>query len=188
LSLRIDANQGWNRHTALRALRGMEEFSLDFAEQPVAKDDIESLVYLSSQVSTPLLADESLSSLPEALTLIRRQAVGMFGIKLTKIGGMLSAKRLAGLAEAAGFPCYVGCMIETGIGTAAYLHFAVSTPAVTMGCELFGPLLLADTITENEPLYTKGCIGLSSHAPGLGIVVNETKLQKYTRNRAYYGN
>jgi muconate cycloisomerase len=33
--LRVDANQGWDRPTALRAIRAMEPYDLDFVEQPV---------------------------------------------------------------------------------------------------------------------------------------------------------
>lgn len=179
--LRIDANQGWDRYSAVQAIKGMEPYRLEFAEQPVPKWDVEGLSYISRTVSTPLLADESLDCLQSAMQLVRRDAVGMFGIKLTKLGGLLGGKRLAAIAEAAGFPCYVGCMIETGIGNAAYLHFAVSTPMVTLGCELFGPLLLADTITEEEPDYREGQIFLENAAPGLGVRVVEPQLKQFMR-------
>ncbi len=179
--LRIDANQGWDRFTAIRAIQGMEPYNLDFAEQPVSRTDIDSLAAVAKKVNIPLLADESLGSLEDAIQLVKRDAVSMFGIKLTKAGGFLGGKRLAAIAEGAHFPCYVGCMIETGIGNAAYLHFAASTPAVTMGCELFGPLLLADTITEEEPVYREGHIVLENCKPGLGVIVNESQIKKYRR-------
>src|SRR5688500_13069838 len=34
ISLRVDANQGWDRPTALAAIRALEPYSLDFVEQP----------------------------------------------------------------------------------------------------------------------------------------------------------
>lgn len=181
VKLRVDANQGWDRYTAIQAIRGMEPYNLDFVEQPVPRNDIDSLEAIAKKVNVPLLADESLGSLQDAIQLVKRDAVGMFGIKLTKAGGFLGSKRLAAIAEGANFPCYVGCMIETGIGNAAYLHFAVSTPVVTMGCELFGPLLIADTITEEEPIYRNGHIVLEDGKPGLGITINEKQVTKYKR-------
>ncbi len=181
ICLRIDANQGWNRSDAIRAIRGMEEYRLDFAEQPVPKWDVDSLAAIARSVQVPLLADESLDSVQNAMQLVKRDAVGMFGLKLTKAGGILGTKRLAAIAEAAGFPCYVGCMIETGVGNAAYLHLAVSTPQVTMGCELFGPMLLADTITEEEPEYRNGAIALTREKPGLGVEINWKQFEKYMR-------
>ena len=181
ISLRIDANQGWNREQAIRAISQMEEYGLDFAEQPLPREDVEGLTAVAKAVHVPLLADESLDSIPHALELIRRNAVGMFGLKLTKAGGILGTKRLAALAEAAGFPCYVGCMIETGVGNAAYLHLALSTPQVTMGCELFGPMLLADTITTEEPEYVPGAIALTKKRPGLGVEIDRGQFEKYRR-------
>jgi L-alanine-DL-glutamate epimerase-like enolase superfamily enzyme len=71
-------------------------------------------------------------------------------------------------------------MIETGLGTAAYLHFAASTPQVTLGCELFGPLLLADTITTKEPNYQDGSIFLSETEPGFGVEIDPAQLKRYT--------
>src|SRR4029453_5716235 len=34
VSLRVDANQGWDRSTALKAARSLEEWQVDFVEQP----------------------------------------------------------------------------------------------------------------------------------------------------------
>lgn len=181
IRLRIDANQGWNRADAIRAIRGMEPYHLDFAEQPVPKEDIDGLAAIARSVSVPLLADESLDSVQNAIQLVKKDAVGMFGLKLTKAGGIIGAKRLAAIAEAAGYPCYVGCMIETGVGNAAYLHMAVSTPQVTMGCELFGPMLLSDTITTEEPEYGRGTIALTKAKPGLGVEIDPKQFEKYRR-------
>ena len=181
IQLRCDANQGWDRAKAIRAIRGIEQYNLDFVEQPVPRHDIDSMEYIAHHVNVPLMADESLGSIQEAIQLVKRDAVGIFGIKLTKAGGFLGAKRLAAIAEGASFPCYVGCMIETVLGNAAYLHFAASTPQVTMGCELFGPMLVADTITEEYPEYKDGYILLSEPKPGLGVTINESKLKQYQR-------
>lgn len=180
LHLRIDANQGWSFFEALEALQKMAPYHLDFAEQPLPKDDREGLSILTQKTPVPLLADESLDSLQNAMDLIRAHTFHLFGIKLTKIGGLLGGERLASLAEAAHMDCYVGCMIETGLGTAAYLHFAASTPQVTLGCELFGPLLLADTITTKEPNYQDGSIFLSETESGFGVEIDASQLKRYT--------
>ena len=179
--LRADANQGWDRFTAIRAVRLFEEYNLDFVEQPVPKSDMDSLAAIARSSSVPLLADESLESLQAATQLVKRDAVGMFGIKLSKAGGLLGAKRLAAIAEGACFPCYVGSMMESPLCNAAHLHFACSTPAVTMGCELFGPLLLADELTEEQSIYQDGYILLDEPKPGFGITMREDKIRQYQR-------
>lgn len=179
--LRADANQGWDRFTAIRAIRLFEEYNMDFVEQPVPKSDMDSLVAIARSTSIPLLADESLESLQAATQLVKRDAVGMFGIKLSKAGGLLGAKRLAAIAEGAAFPCYVGSMMESPLCNAAHLHFACSTPVVTMGCELFGPILLADSLTEEQSIFKDGYICLDEPKPGFGTTMREDKIRRYQR-------
>ena len=179
--LRADANQGWNRAQALRACALFEPYNLDFIEQPVPNTDMESLEYINKHSNVPIMADESLESIQAASQLVKRDAVGVFGIKLSKAGGLLGGKRLAAIAEGAGFPCYVGSMFETPLCNAAHLHFCCSTPQVVLGCELFGPMLLADQVTEEMTGFDKGYVLLDSDKPGFGITMNETKLKKYAR-------
>ena len=181
-SLRADANQGWDRAKGLRACTLFEPYNLDFIEQPVPKTDMDSLEYINKHSNVPIMADESLESIQAATQLVKREAVGVFGIKLSKAGGLLGAKRLAAIAEGAGFPCYVGSMFETPLCNAAHLHFCCSTPQVTLGCELFGPMLLQDQVTEEMTGFENGYVLLDKDKPGFGITMNETKLKKYSRN------
>ncbi|WP_251317531.1 mandelate racemase/muconate lactonizing enzyme family protein [Flintibacter muris] len=179
--LRADANQGWDRAAALRACRLFEPYRLDFIEQPVPKTDIDSLEYINKHSNTPIMADESLESIQAATQLVKRDAVGVFGIKLSKAGGLLGGKRLAGIAEGACFPCYVGSMFETPLCNAAHLHFCCSTPQVVLGCELFGPMLLADQVTNEMTAFQDGHVLLERGKPGFGITMNEQKLKQYAR-------
>lgn len=179
--LRADANQGWDRASALRACRLFEPYRLDFIEQPVPKTDIDSLEYIQKHSDTPIMADESLESIQAAMQLVKREAVSVFGIKLSKAGGLLGGKRLAAIAEGANFPCYVGSMFETPLCNAAHLHFACSTPQVVLGCELFGPMLLADQVTCEETRYEQGYVCLDEGKPGFGITMDEAKLKRYAR-------
>lgn len=177
--LRIDANQGWDRATALRAIRAMEPYDLDFVEQPLPRWDLEGLDQVARQVAVPIMADEACFSPQDALAIARLGGVGILGLKLTKSAGLLGTMAIARIAEAAGMGCYVGCMIETSLGTAAYLHVAVAAAPVTWGCELFGPLLLRGDVTPAPVRYADGAI-LALDGPGLGIDVDEAALKEWT--------
>ncbi|MDY5541498.1 MAG: hypothetical protein SPF60_08800 [Lachnospiraceae bacterium] len=50
-----------------------------------------------------------------------------------------------------------------------------------MGCELFGPMLLSDTITTEEPEYGRGTIALTKARPGLGVEIDPKQFEKYRR-------
>jgi len=180
VALRVDANQGWDRPTALRAIRALEPYGLDFVEQPVARWDLEGLAHIGRSVAVPIMADESCFTPQDALAIARAGGVSILALKLTKSAGILGALAVARVAEAAGLGCYVGCMIETSLGTAAYLQVALAAAPVTWGCELFGPLLLRGDVVRQPVRYADGAI-LALDGPGLGVEVDETFVKEWTR-------
>jgi muconate cycloisomerase len=180
VSLRVDANQGWDRPTALAAIRALEPYGLDFVEQPVPRWDLDGMAEIARRVPVPVMADESCGSPHEALAIARLGGVSILALKLTKSAGILGTMAIARIAEAAGMSCYVGCMIETSLGTAAYLHVALAAAPVTWGCELFGPLLLTGDVVHRPVQYADGAI-LALEGPGLGVDVDEAALKECTR-------
>src|SRR5205823_784013 len=138
------------------------------------------LAEIGRRVSVPIMADESCFTPHDALALARLGGVSILGLKLTKSAGILGSMAIARIAEAAGLGCYVGCMIETSLGTAAYLQVALAAAPVTWGCELFGPLLLTGDVVRKPVEYADGCI-LAVDGPGLGVEVDEAALKEWTR-------
>ena len=181
ISLRVDVNQGWDVPKATRAILELEKLELDFWEQPLPKWDIEGLRELRKRSRTPIMADESLNDMTSGLELIKNRAADIFSIKLTKMGGLLKALSFYDLIQAAGLGTYIGCMIETCIGTAAYLQFAAAVPCLGYGCELFGPLLLTGDIGDQSIKYENGNVFIPE-GPGLGVHVDESRIEKYRRN------
>ncbi len=180
IKVRVDANQGWDEPTTLRTLPHLEPIGLDLLEQPVPRWNFAAMARITAASRLPIMADESVCTIQDCLEAARQHIAHVWSLKMTKVGGLLRAKQAAAIAEAAGIPCYVGNMIETGIGTAAYAHFCASTPIVTQGCELFGPLLLADDLTREAITYRDGHV-FPPDAPGLGVTLDETKLERYGR-------
>jgi len=88
VSLRIDANQGWDRVTAVWACKQLDECGLDFIEQPVPRWDIDGMAAVAGPLTTPILADESLATSDDAMQLIQKKAASIFGLKVTKAGGI----------------------------------------------------------------------------------------------------
>jgi muconate cycloisomerase len=178
--LRVDANQGWDELTALATIPQLEGCGIELMEQPVPRWNVEALARIAARVDVPIMADEAVCSPHDAIDLVRRAAADVFALKLAKAGGILPSKAVAAIAEAAGLPCYLGCMIESGVGTAAYAHFGVSTPAVSLGCELFGPLLLVEDILKEPIRYDQGGI-LPPSGPGLGVELDEARVRRFRR-------
>jgi L-alanine-DL-glutamate epimerase-like enolase superfamily enzyme len=127
--LRIDANQGWDRMTAVRSLTAFEEFNIEFCEQPCRAHDVQGMKFVSGHTRIPVMADESLFSAHDALTLINQDAAPYFNIKLSKSGGIHHAIRMSHIAEAGEVPCMLGCMSETKLGITAAAHVAMTSHA-----------------------------------------------------------
>ncbi len=180
VSIRVDVNQGWNEATSCRAIREMEPYNLDFVEQPVPKWNLQGLADIRRQATVPIMADESLTGEHGAMDLIRSNAADIFAYKLVKFGGFLKTRQAYFMARAAGLSAYIGCMIETSLGTAAYLQFAATLPELTFGCELWGPQMITGDIVENSLLPVDGQVYIPD-GPGLGVTVNDDKVREYLR-------
>jgi L-alanine-DL-glutamate epimerase-like enolase superfamily enzyme len=181
IAVRIDANQGWTVTQALDVLKKMKKFDIEFVEQPTDAMNIRGLTRIKKNSQIPVMADESVHSLSDAMQLIKANAVDMINIKLMKSGGIHNATKIATIAEAANVPCMIGCMGESSIGITAAVHFAAATKNV-QHADLDCDILLADK------LVTKGGAGLENSEripvdePGFGITrVNEKLLGKPVR-------
>lgn len=180
VSIRIDVNQGWNLAEAISAIRALEPYAIEFIEQPLPKWNIEGLTELRKKTFIPIMVDESISDVFSCMNIITHRAADIFSFKLTKMGGLLRAREVNSIIAAAGLEAYIGCMIETCVGTAAYLQFSASVPSLPYGCELFGPLLLEDDITDDPIIFKDGFVFVPE-GPGMGVTINPEKVEKYIR-------
>jgi L-Ala-D/L-Glu epimerase len=167
IRIRVDANQGYSPSTAIQVGRSIEQYGIEYIEQPVPAWNIEGLAQVRRALPIPVMADESLYTLHDALRLIRAEAVDLFGIKMIKTGGLTRAKKIAHLAEAAGIECVVISPIETTLGTAAGAHWAMSVTNANRDHELVGPIFI-----QNDPFtgvqIEKNVMAISEK-PGLGV-------------------
>lgn len=139
--LQLDANEGWTPKEAVRVIRELEDegIPLEFVEQPTHRNDINGLRYVRNSVLTPIMADESLSTVEDAIDLINAEAVDMFNIKLMKCGGIKPAMEIASIAQIKRIPCMIGCMLETLTSISASVNVAAAHPNIKM-IDLDSPL------------------------------------------------
>ncbi len=169
IKMTADANQGYSVAQAIKTLNKLARYELEFVEQPVAADDRNGLQEVHKAVEVPIMADESACSVADVLNLVKLEAVDMINIKLMKCGGLRNAVKISTLAEAAGMPCQIGCMIETGIGISAGTHLALALKNIKYA-DLDGHIFLEhDVVTDHQ--ITQDGINTISGRPGLGIKV-----------------
>lgn len=178
IEIRADANQAYDVSTAIRVIRAMEEANPGFVEQPVHRDDILGMAEVRSHVNVPIMADEGAETPEDMIALNRHRAADSASIYVIGTGGLDRSKRMASIAEACRMRGYLGGALESVIGASAGLHFAASSPAVDLGCEMTGQFLLRDDL-GTEPLNVEDGAFVVPDGPGLGFEIDEEKLAKY---------
>ena len=172
VDLRVDYNQGLQPYNALAQCRDMEAFRPTFIEQPVPRDALDAMAHLTAALDTPVMADESVFSPAEALTIVQRRAADIISIKLMKAGGLRRAAEVNAIAQAAFLPCYAGTLWEGGVALAAATHFVAATVNVSLGCEFYMPRFVFENDILVTPVITeKGFVHVPT-GPGIGVEID----------------
>jgi L-alanine-DL-glutamate epimerase-like enolase superfamily enzyme len=160
--LMVDANQQWDRATALRMGRQLEEFNLIWIEEPLDAYDFEGHAHLAQLLDTPIATGEMLASVAEHKGLINANGCDIIQPDAPRVGGITQFLRLAALAD------------ERGLGLAPHfameihLHLAAAYPREPW-VEHFDWL---DPLFE-ERLETKNGRMIVPDRPGLGVTLSE---------------
>lgn len=182
VTLRVDCNQGYSAPQAIRVLRAVEGFDVELVEQPTPWWDFKALATVARAVDTPVMPHESLYLMSDVKTLIDMGAVDVLGLKTYRPGGgITSARRILDMARVMNIPCLMHDDIELGVSLAAAAHIITAHQGViTYKCELSGfPEWISDDVVTAPTRFEKGFIKVPD-GPGLGVELDEAKIEKYT--------
>ncbi len=98
--LMVDANQQWDRTTALRFGRLVEPLNLEWIEEPLDAYDAEGHAALARELATPIATGEMLASADEHMALIKADAVDFIQPDAPRVGGITPFLRICTQAEA----------------------------------------------------------------------------------------
>jgi len=179
MAIIADANQGWGYKEALVFLDGIRGHEPDIIEQPLPYHETQRLKNLCERTSCLLSADESVMTRQDAAALLRNDTANVFSIKVSKNGGLRRSKELADLAAAFGVRCLMNSMLEFGITQAASLQVGCTlNNLVDCGHAYMSVLRMSDDITDFGKNVSAAVVTVPE-APGLGVTVDEAKLNKY---------
>jgi len=173
--LMVDANQQWDRATALRMGRQLEEFNLIWIEEPLDAYDFEGHAHLAQVLDTPIATGEMLASVAEHKGLIDANSCDIIQPDAPRVGGITQFLRLAALAD------------ERGLGLAPHfameihLHLAAAYPREPW-VEHFDWL---DPLFE-ERLETKNGRMIVPDRPGLGVTLSD-QAREWTTESVEFG-
>jgi L-alanine-DL-glutamate epimerase-like enolase superfamily enzyme len=157
---RLDANQALTVSSALELIDILLSLGIrvELIEQPVPKEDIESLHQIAVASPIPVIADEACCSAADALRLFNETAVQGVNVKLMK-SGIRGALQIIELAKERNKLLMLGCMLESEVGMAASVALAIGSQAFDFH-DLDGHLLL--DLAEPIALF-------SAQGPRLGL-------------------
>ncbi len=164
--LRVDANAGWTRESALHLIPRLVAYDIEFIEQPLAVADKEGYFWLkqklrAQKLNIPIFADETARTARDVAELAG--AVDGIVIKLMKAEGIREALRTIHTARACDMQIMLSCMVESSVGVTAAAHLG----PLCDYADLDGPLLI-----KNDPyrgLCYDGPKMTLPDRPGLGV-------------------
>ena len=162
--LAVDANQGWkDRSKALDEIFWLKEHGIVMVEQPMPKEMLDDIAWLTERSPLPIFADESIQRLKDILPL--KGVFSGINIKLMKCTGMREAWKMVTLGRALGMQVMLGCMTETSCAVSAAAQLS---PAVDFA-DLDGNLLISNDRFDGVKVVG-GRLSLPD-APGIGITL-----------------
>jgi L-alanine-DL-glutamate epimerase-like enolase superfamily enzyme len=159
----VDVNQGWkDRNYALEMAHFLNENHAEFIEQPMPKEQIDDIAWLTERSPLPIVADEALQTVDQLLGM--KGIYSGINIKLMKCGGMHAAYKMITMARQMGMKILIGCMTETSCAVSA----AAQLSPLVDWADLDGNLLISNDVYEGVTVVD-GRVSLPDR-PGIGIV------------------
>lgn len=153
----LDANQGYSLKDAEHLLESLKNEKIALIEQPVKSDDFEGLKKLHLLKSIPVVADESIVTVDDAIKLITGDYISGVNIKLMKCGGPLDFIKIYDLAKSLNKIVVIGCMYESNISLTTAASLALALPIDYMDLDS-GNLDFHDDPATGGIKVDKGCI------------------------------
>jgi len=176
--LRIDPNGVWSVATAVKAGRRMEDLELQYYEDP--SWGIEGMRAVRQQVRIPLATNMYPNKFDDLGPSIRQDAIDIILTDLHYWEGPKGVKDLAAVCRTFNLGVAMHSGAEFGVELAAMLHTASTIPAMTMQGDAHYHYLDDDIIAGGKMKYEKGAIKVPD-GPGLGVTLDEEKMEKYER-------
>ena len=156
---------------AIRLARRLEPFDPLWFEEPVPPDAPDEMARVARATSIPIATGERLTTKYDFSRLLQAGAAAILQLNLGRVGGLLEAKKIAGMAEVyhAQIAPHLYCGPVVG---AANIQLATATPnfLILEGIETWGGFHAA--ILKTPIRWEEGYV-VPSTEPGLGVELDE---------------
>jgi L-alanine-DL-glutamate epimerase-like enolase superfamily enzyme len=163
----VDVNQGWkDKFFALDMINWLKDKNVIYIEQPMPKEMINEMAWLTEKSPLPTFGDESVQRIPDVV-----KAHGVYSginIKLMKCTGLREAHKMLDLAKSLDMKVMLGCMTETSCAISAASQLAPETEWADLDGNLLinnDPFVGTKVVDGKITLTENSGIGLSQVLP-----------------------
>ena len=168
--------------SAIRLAKRIEKFDPMWLEEPTPPANITAMASIAKKINIPVATGERLTTKYEFIALLKEEAASIVQMNLGRVGGILEAKKIAAIAEAS-YAQVAPHMYCGPIIAAANVQVAasISNFLIIEGIETWSGF---DASLIIDPLKWEDGYIVPSDKPGLGIEINENKLEEYPYNES----
>ncbi|WP_420434644.1 mandelate racemase/muconate lactonizing enzyme family protein [Candidatus Poriferisocius sp.] len=156
--LRLDANGAWTVDQAVGALIELEQYDIEYIEEPVV--GIEALAQVAEQSPIPVAVDDSLSSARDQVP----ASIAVVVVKPMALGGPRTAYAAAHRWIDQGRKVVVTNYLDSAIGQHAAMSLAAALSVAPQVHGAITPALFTNDIAVLPPIANGHCL-LPSHSP-----------------------
>lgn len=184
MDVRLDANEAWPASELIERVRPLRRFRPSALEQPVAHAEVSALTDLRPTLGIPVMLDESLCGIPDAIRSVSELTADLFNVRISKCGGLAPSLEIMAIAGRNHLGIQLGCHPgETGILSAAGRHLASNVAGIRYLEGSYDRHVLASNIINEDITFGYGGRARPLNGPGLGVTINTERLDAMTVKR-----
>jgi len=178
MTIYADSNGSYTADEAIRIGKILEEYKIDFYEEPVPFDWYEETLQVAQALKVPIAGGEQEPSLHNFRWLIANNALQIVQPDIFYFGGMIRSMKVARMADALGKYC-VPHISGSGLGYLYMMHFVSAIPNAGPFHEFKGfnkeiPL----TCSTSDLTSDNGVVTVPA-GPGLGVEIDSDYISKH---------
>lgn len=168
--------------SAIRLARRLERYDPLWFEEPVPPGQEDAMAQVAAATSIPIATGERLTTKYEFQRVLERKAASILQMNVARVGGLLEAKKIAGMAEA--YYAEIAPHLYNGpIGAAASMHLATASPNFLIHEAILDFSGFHAEILKSKLVFEDGYL-IAPTEPGLGV---ELDLAVVAANSPYEG-
>jgi L-alanine-DL-glutamate epimerase-like enolase superfamily enzyme len=153
---------------------------IDFVEAPVPIDPVENMKEVRNKVSMEVCANEGLGRVEDVVRVLGSRCADVLNFSSYWVGSLQNFATLGRLADWHGVKVCKHSHGELGLAATAQHHVMLTLPNTIDGCQQTASIMDDDILAEAIPIRDQPNWGTIDQ-PGLGVTVDEDKVQEYQR-------